>query len=35
MIRRDMARNGFVSNGVEQDINCLELEIIEKEKNEG
>ena len=32
MIRRDMARNGFVSNGVEQDINCLELEIIDASK---
>ena len=32
MIRRDMARNGFVSNGVEQDLNCLELEIIDASK---
>ena len=32
MIRRDMARNGFVSNGVEQDINCLELEVIDASK---
>jgi len=32
MLRRDMAKNGFVSNGVEQDIRCLELEIIDASK---
>ena len=32
LIRRDMAKNGFVSNGVEQDLNCLKLEIIDSSK---
>ena len=31
-IRRDMSKNGFVSNGVEQDLNCLELEKIDASK---
>ena len=31
-VRRDMARNGFISNGVEQDIKCLELELIDASK---
>ena len=32
IIRRDMAKNGFVSNGVEQDIKCLDLEKIDASK---
>lgn len=32
MIRRDMAKHGFVSNGVEQDLKCLELEKIDASK---
>ena len=31
-IRRDMSRNGFVSNNVEQDIKCLDLEVIDASK---
>ena len=32
LIRRDMGRNGFVSNNVEQDLTCLELEKIDASK---
>jgi len=32
LVRRDMGRNGFVSNGVEQDLRCLELEKIDASK---
>mgnify|MGYP003152691357 FL=1 len=31
-IRRDMSRNGFVSNGVEQDLKCLKMKKVDATK---
>ena len=31
-IRRDMSRNGFVSNGVEQDLKCLKMKKVDASK---